>query len=64
MSFTERDTRIISALEQGGVDKAPITYGIPSLPHLPFIIRVIMPKKENNLNLSEQNIAQYVYRHH
>lgn len=53
MSFTERDARIISALKIGGVNRAPIQYAIPSLPHLPFIIRVIMPKLHNNLNLPE-----------
>lgn len=55
MSFTERDVRIISALEHGGADKASIRYSAPSQPHLPFIIRVIMPKRHNNLNLSEAN---------
>ena len=63
MSFTERDARIISALEFGGVDKAPIKYGIPSLPHLPFIIRVIIPKLHNNLNLpeSKQKELELIY---
>ena len=54
MSFTERDTRIKEALRHGGAHKAHIQYGIPSRPHVPFIVRVIIPKLNSGLKLSSE----------
>lgn len=63
LSFTERDKRIDDALSQGGTETAPITYSIPLIPHIPFIIRVIMPKLNSNLHLPKeyQNQLEIIY---
>lgn len=53
MSFNERDKRISDALDYGSVTNAGIKYA--SAPDsIPFIIRVVIPKLENDLNLPEE----------
>ncbi len=53
MSFEERDQRIKEALDYGSVNYASTVYAMPK-GAMPFSIRVIIPKLDNKLGLSDE----------